>query len=412
MSDPLSSLFGKSSLDLFRSPELFATHGPLERLPAFMYQGPLASTEALCRSYAGPLEVSKGSAAEGVQTPVSGAHAATLLRLGLTVYFPELRRQLPEAHGWLLGLEGALGLPECSSFSAFANAARSGLPLHHDRFDQLLFQIRGEKQFRHRPNGFVRQPDVPFTPLSALATEWGQTYRDGFPLTTGEVIDQGLETLTLQPGSALFMPAGTWHTTADQTGDALSVVVVVRAPSRLMLLTNLLRYYAGQSEAFRARPYGGFSSEPAISDNERVALGELLVDLGERLKRLPADEAFKAWSVNGHLENGLAYPRGMAFSRYMRLPSSQATFEAGHDDAHVLCLVRSGPATRPQNEAKLHFHAHARRIVEWILKQQKAFSLSQLSESFPDYGEADLGDFMQKLGEAGLIRPLPVSDWT
>src|SRR5262249_27627441 len=125
-------------------PELTVTHGPLERLPAFMRTGPLESVDSLCRHYTGPLEVAQGSAESGVHVPVRDVHAAALLRLGLTVYFTELRRSLPFAGNWLKGLEASLGVPECASLAAFANATGSGLSLHHDRFDQLFFQLRGK----------------------------------------------------------------------------------------------------------------------------------------------------------------------------------------------------------------------------------------------------------------------------
>ncbi len=405
------SIFDAPARALFASPELVVTHGPLERLPSFMHQGPLSSTEALCRHYAGPLEVSNGSAAGGVQTPVRGAHATALLRMGLTVYFRELRRALPSSRAWLEALEAALGLPECIALSAFANAAGSGLPLHHDKTHQLLFQIRGEKLFRHRPNGYVRHPDTPFTPFSSSTPEWGQTYRRGFPLTTDEVIEQGLEELTLKPGSALFMPAGTWHTTADQTGDALSVVVVVRAPSRLALLMNMLRYYAGQSEDFRAGAYGGWSSDPAQRESEHRTLTRLLEELGQRLKSLPAADAYGAWSLNEFLSGSHAYPQQIPFSRYVRIPSSQVRFEAAPSSEQVICVVSSGPATLPPAETKLLISVHARPIVEWILTTHEEFTSEALGARFSDFDPTELTQFLGTLAGAALVRPLPTIDW-
>src|SRR4051812_11751787 len=145
-------------MELFAAKELVVRHGALDRFPAFMHTGLMDSVESLCRGYAGPLQVANGSATDGVQIPVVGAHASVLLRLGMTVYFTELDRAVPASNGWLRELETALGLPECANLSAFTNAPGSGLTLHHDRFDQLLFQIRGEKEFRYTANGFVANP--------------------------------------------------------------------------------------------------------------------------------------------------------------------------------------------------------------------------------------------------------------
>ncbi len=79
---------------------------------------------------------------------------------------------LPKSNEWLRGLEATLGLPECSSMMAFANSAGSGLSLHHDRYDQLFFQIRGRKVFQHAPNGYVENPDVQFSPCGPAHPEF------------------------------------------------------------------------------------------------------------------------------------------------------------------------------------------------------------------------------------------------
>src|SRR4051812_10103748 len=119
LSDPMLDLFGIGAPELFASKELVVRHGDMGRLPAFMRAGLMESLETLVRGYAGALHVSNGTAKDGVQVAVVGAHASALLRLGLTVYFVELDRALPDSAPWLRGLEGALGLPECASLAAF-----------------------------------------------------------------------------------------------------------------------------------------------------------------------------------------------------------------------------------------------------------------------------------------------------
>src|SRR5688572_24407568 len=166
-----------------------------------MRSGALQSVEALCRDYSGSVEIANGSAAEGVQFAVSGAHPSALLRAGLTVYFTDLKRSVPRSQPWLRSLEASLGLPECASMVAFANARGSGLTLHHDRYDQLLFQICGQKTFRHAPNGFVQNPDIQFSPAGAAHPEFGARYQHGFPLSNQELLQRSFETIELRPGS-------------------------------------------------------------------------------------------------------------------------------------------------------------------------------------------------------------------
>lgn len=409
--DPMRDLFGVAAPELFASKELIVSHGDVSRLPPFMRAGLMDSVEALCRGYNGPLQVSQGTPEDGVQTAVNGAHAAALLRLGLTVYFVELDRALPDAGPWLRALESALGLPECASLAAFANAPGSGLSVHHDRFDQLLIQIRGQKEFRYARNGFVENPDVQFTPIGAAPPDWAQAYQHGFPGTTDEILARELTTVTLRPGSALFMPAGTWHTTAGQPDQSLSVVVVIRAPSHLALLLNLLRHYAGQSAAWRARGYGGWAAGAAAA-REQQALADLMAELAERLRSLPAADAYKAWISEAFTTGAQGqYPLDLRFARYIRLPNSSVRYAAGAAPAFLTCTVLSGPTDRPQAQTALAINDDVRPVIDWVLGTRAAFSIDEACQAFPDCERDELEALFAWLSHAALIRPVPAPPW-
>ncbi len=412
MRDPIRDLFGVPAMTLFAGRELVVQHGALERFPGFMRTGLMESIESVCRGYSGALEVSNGTANDGVQVPVVGAHASALLRLGVTVYFTEIGRALPDCGPWLRDLEAALGLPECAGLGAFANAAGSGLALHHDRFDQLLFQIQGEKSFRYAPNGYVDNPDVQFSPCGAAPPDWAQAYRHGFPLTAADVLARGTTTVTLKPGSAFFMPAGTWHTTAGQDNDALSIIVVVRAPSRLALLVNLLRHYAGQSAEWRARSYGGWADVGAARDLEHQKLGALMADLAQRLPRLSPADAYPAWWSEGFTTGTQArYPMQARFARYVRLPNSSVRYTDGPSAGLATCVVRSGPTDRPQAETRVAISDEVRPVIDWVLRTRAAFSVDDACLSFDDCARDDLELLFAWLSHAALIRPLPAPEW-
>lgn len=412
VSDPLQQVFGITAPRLFASRELVLAHGDLERFPAFMREGAMASIESLCRSYAGNLEVAKGSVVDGIQTGVSGVHPTALLRLGLTVFFPDVRRTLPKSNEWLRSLEACLGLPECASLMAFANAAGSGLSLHHDRYDQLFFQIRGQKRFQYAPNGYVRNPDVQFSPYGPAHPDFARTYRDGFPPTSEDVLKLPFQTVDLQPGSAFFMPSGTWHTTAEQPSDSLSLVVAVRAPSYLDVLQNLLGHYASQSPAWRARPYGAWAREPDIAGVADTELARLTKDLSERLQRLSAADAFKAWSAHGFAVGTQSeYAVSQRFERYIRLPSSSVRFEDDAALGKLRCIVASGPTNRPQAQTVLGIAHEARPVLDWILQSRAAFTVDALCEAMPDYERVEVEDLLGQLARAALIRPLLAPEW-
>lgn len=412
VSDPLQQIFGVAAPELFRSRELVARHGALERFPSFMREGALESIESLCKSYVGNVEVAKGSVVDGIQTAVNGVHPSALLKLGLTVFFPDLRRALPKSNEWLRQLETSLGLPECASMMAFANAAGSGLSLHHDRYDQLFFQIRGSKRFQYAPNGYVENPDVQFSPYGPAHPDFGRSYRHGFPLTSQEVLKKQFQSVELQPGSAFFMPSGTWHTTAEQPSDSLSLVVAVRAPSYLEVLQNLLGYYASQSPAWRARPYGGWAREPSAAEGAERELSRLISDLSERLKQLPAADAFKAWSAHGYTVGTQSeYATHYRFERYIRLPNSSVRFEDDVALGKLRCVVHSGPTNRPQAQTVLAIEHAARPVLDWILNSHAAFTVHALCDALPDYEPEEVEGLLGWLARAALIRPLPAPEW-
>ncbi|HET7539264.1 MAG TPA: cupin-like domain-containing protein, partial [Polyangiaceae bacterium] len=330
----------------------------------------------------------------------------------LTVYFKDLRRQLPGAPAFLRELELALGVPPSAGLSAFVNAPGSGLSLHHDRFDQLLFQIRGRKVFRHLPNRYVEHPSVQFTPFASAPPEWGQSYRHGFPRSTQPLLEQALESVELEPGSVIFLPGGLWHTTAEQPDRALSLVVPVRAPSRLDVALNSIRYYAAQSPDWRQSAYGGWSRDPELAAGEQQTFARLFSDLGERMTHLPTEDAFAALSVDAFTKGSLTeYPQGARFARFIKLPNSSATFEEDSALGKLRCVVRSGAFHRPPVETVLAFEAQARVVVEWILQSDRAFSSKELCDRFDDFRIDELLNLLDGLAQAALIRPLPAIEW-
>jgi hypothetical protein len=188
------------------------------------------------------------------------------------------------------------------------------------------------------------------------------------------------------------------------------MVVVVRAPSRLDLLLNLIDYYAGQSPAWRARAYGGWSPEDGAS--EQQALAELTSELGRRLPGLPAADAFGAWSAHGYTTGSLLeYPRGARFERFIRLPNSSARLEASDLPGKLRCVVSSGPTSRPQAQTELAFNAEARPVLEWVLELRRAFTVAEAGERFEQFAPDDLRELFARLGHAALIRPLPAPEW-
>lgn len=221
-----------------------------------------------------------------------------------------------------------------------------------------------------------------------------------------------LQSVDLQPGSAFFMPGGTWHSTAEQTSESLSLVVAVRAPSYLDVLQNLLAYFAGQAPSWRARTYGAWSTDPSFASAPAQELSRLLEELRARFDELTPPDAFKAWSAHGYAVGTQAdYPMHLRFERYIRLPSSSVRFEDDAEPAKLRCMVTSGPTNRPRAQTVLAIEREARPVLDWILSSHAAFSARALCDALPDFDEEEVEALLGWLSRAALIRPVPAPEW-
>lgn len=420
MGDPLEPLFGRPALDLLRSRDLRTAHGPLERLPSWMRTGALSGIAELCREHRGPLQAAQGRTrsaptdeglsfvGEGGQTPVSGTSAAALLRLGLSVHLANLENTVPEARMFLRAVENALGLDRCLSLSAFINAPGSGLPLHHDSFDQLLINLVGDKSVTIIRRRDVDHPRHSYSPTGPIAQLFGPVYRDGFSDSTS-LSDADFETVSLQPGSCVFLPAGTWHRTEDQVEPCLSLSLAVRAASRLDLLMAALTSYLSQSPQWRAPVYGCLHGE--IDESEQTNMSNLLTDLRARLPLVDLPTMRQAHHI-ARIEPGSidAFPTAETFGHYIRLPSSSLELTEDADSPELFRVsIRIFAAPTP---SVLLVDGEARPIIEWIATTRRAFSLAELGSHFEDFHVEDLKALVTQLAQVGFLMPVLDLQWT
>ncbi len=411
MADPLPALFGgRTARGLVDAGVPVAHHGPLERLPACFRSGLLSSAAHLARNFKGTVQIANGNATGGGQLPVGRASAAQLLDLGLTVAFDALDTHVDGLPAWARQLEEALGAPEgCVRLMGFANAPGSGLTMHHDVHDQLLIHLQGHKTLLWAPNQHLATPSERFSHQSRPARGFGADYGAGFPPTAEAVVAAGMEEVHLEPGTVLFVPGGTWHTTAGQTEQTLSVAVIAEVPSRAQLLLNTVAWHLQQSAAGRERAYGAWSDRP---DDALEGVRQLARELAERLEGLDLSRAPATWQLDRSFSRHDLFPTDTAFERYVRLPFAQVETRPSDDGEGLLVRVVCGRATYIHAETTLLTFLEAQGVVDWICACHRAFAVTELQAAFPDVPLDELHTLLGALGHAQLLRPLPTPRWS
>ena len=292
--------------------------------------------------------------------------------------------------------------------SAFANAPGSGLPLHHDSYDQLLIHLIGEKIISYRERRDVDDPRISYSPSGPISKHFEEVYRRGFSDST-TLLESDLSTVTLKPGSCIFLPGGTWHRTEDQNEPCLSLTTAVRAPSRIDLLMGALRAYLAQSEDWRAPAYGVVVGDDPDEDEVR-RIDELLAGLPERLAPLKFSALRQAFHIAG-VEPGAvdAYPAEEPFDHFVRLPSSSCDILPDPEAPGMIrCSVRTFLLP---TASVLQMESDALPVIEWILETRRVFSLDELTSAHEQFEPGDLKAIVTQLAQVGLLRPASSLVW-
>jgi hypothetical protein len=57
------------------------------------------------------------------------------------------------------------------------------------------------------------------------------------------------------------------------------------------------------------------------------------------------------------------------------------------------------------------FNAEVRPVIEWVLVERKAFTVTEAATRFPAFSHADLLELFGWLSHAALVRPIFVPEW-
>ncbi len=369
--------------------------GKLDRLPKPLQHPVLSSIDALTASYKG--RVSFGNAKTGSRT-VAVEHISPdmLLKMGLSLYLPEIVRLIPGLTELLHEAESAVGAPPgCARIGAFIAPEENGVTCHMDAEEVFSIQLIGEKRFFISKQKGLEQPfGIQFNPGDV-------TYDDMYPQSTAGFPDPDaseFECVEMKPGSVLFMPRGTWHRT-ETRGLSLSVSIILRPPSAVESVLDALRARLLQDSAWRRPLHGawGQGSERIAADQQLTQLLESLPDIASGLTL--EDVRQTAYSENDRNEN-------LGPESYFQVkPEStlKLTMKGQSMQAKVIARDVDG---REFETMQLDVPLPMIGVFEWLSHTRHAFSAASMAQTHEGLPLEQHLRILLALVKGGYLKPL------
>jgi hypothetical protein len=374
----------------------FAAHGSPDRLPAALHAPELRSVEALAAKYRGRMSFGNASASSRT-VAIEHANPALLVRMGLSLYMPDIVALVPALDALLRQLERELGAPPGSArIGAFAASAGNGVSCHFDAEEVFSIQLQGEKRFHIAKAPDIEQPwGMQFNPGDPCFDDLYPQVPAGFP----DPARCDFETVEMKPGTVLFMPRGTWHYTESGEG-SLSVSIIVRTPAAFECALEALRLRLLQDARWRRPLYGAWGGA-AQSAAARDQWQALMQDWQRATAGLGLDDALLARTGETERLN-----QAGAASRFQRCPESRMEFEPkaqGGQTVKIVVRTVDGDETTP-----LHLDVPEAMTapLRWLAAHAPAFAVAELASRFPAMPLAQHLGIVNALVRARFLRQL------
>ena len=243
----------------YRASEPYVVHDLNETVRELTDLPFLESLDALLNSWPKTVKAHLPDVAdEASSIDASPADARKLFNNGMGLLFENAENISPVLKKWLAELRCDLGLSALTLGRCllYATPEGKGTAPHFDQNINLVLQVRGTKKWSVAPNEHVSNPMTRHTMGLSMDPEL-QSYSQA-PMPTS--MPAGSEEFILNPGSLLFIPRGSWHTTEAET-DALSLNFTFNAPSWIDLFSAALRGQLARSSEWRETADGFFDEE-------------------------------------------------------------------------------------------------------------------------------------------------------
>jgi 50S ribosomal protein L16 3-hydroxylase len=273
MNTVLSALIHpRTDSDFFKAYESntpFVVHDLSETIKDLTALPFLESLEALLNSWPNPIQAHLPDVrdeASSIDTTPKDAHK--LFDNGMGLLFNHADTISPVLVHWLHELRKDLGLSALTNGRCliYVTPKGAGTAPHFDQNINFVLQISGTKKWWVAPNEHIANPMTRHTMGQPCDPEL-ESYLDT-PMPTS--MPEGIVPITLKAGSLLFVPRGSWHSTAADS-DALALNFTFTAPTWIDLFTAALRGRLAQSSQWRETADG-------VSDFSRSAKAEQKFD--------------------------------------------------------------------------------------------------------------------------------------
>lgn len=165
-------------------------------------------------------------------------HAMDYYNQGMGLLFNNAQMLSPQLVNWLEGIRKELKISALTYGRnlIYATPDGKGTAPHFDQNINFVLQIRGTKHWKVAPNTHLINPMTRHTIGQPVDPEMMSYMDQAMPLRMPEdAID-----FELKPGSLLFVPRGSWHST-EAEGDALALNFTFTAPTWIDLFSAALR---------------------------------------------------------------------------------------------------------------------------------------------------------------------------
>jgi 50S ribosomal protein L16 3-hydroxylase len=366
----------------------FASHGPATRAePIFRALGVRSIEQYLERRRDDVQIWYQTQERDQVTLAATASEALSLYRAGLTVYVNGVEELRP----WKAALGRQLGFEDTGAAALFGARRGAGTPWHFDRLENFTVQLAGEKTWRVAANTQVPHPLKNWVTREPIGEELRTYVTEILPRTAPP---GRAETVTLEPGSMLYLPRGYWHTAEASSRESLSVTFLFVPTTWASRLVAALLSQLTALPAWREHT-GELLGDRRDDARAREKIAGLLADLRAVVGRMSPEDL---------VPDEAPPPRITAGTRLARNPLAFLTVE-GLDGGTQLVRI-TVQAARP-GSSTLEIEAALAPVCLFVSRRTGPFLASEAAAAAPRVPFRRVAALLRVLWEAQVLRGGP-----